>query len=203
MQCCSLYFWEGGINFIVQLCFHKKEFDRNVTLLIWDILHVQTTGLDKATKANASPGMHYAEHVWPSQIYSDALWSADMSHDHMKVTRPPELILDRQSLCMNLTLSQPNSYQVSYSAKKLDITMWKTWIRQKQCLPHQSSKDFCHIWIISPRLWDCDTQFCITQGPKGTDPPSTDPDDEWQSHWACMLQHAFRRDEYPRTDDVT
>lgn len=67
---------------------------------------------------SASAGKHSARHVWPSQSYSAALWSADMSHDHMKVTRFSKLIGSRQAvpikqalLCTDPGL-QYNSYQV-------------------------------------------------------------------------------------------
>lgn len=69
-------------------------------------------------------------------------------------------------------------------------------------LPYKPSKDLRHIRVVSPRLGDGDTQFSIAHGAEGTDPPAADPDDERQAHRACMLQHSFRRDEYPRADDV-
>ncbi|TNN68341.1 hypothetical protein EYF80_021394 [Liparis tanakae] len=40
-------------------------------------------------------------------------------------------------------------------------------------------------------------QFSVAHGPEGTDPASTNPDDERQPHRACMLQYAFRRDGFP------
>ncbi len=69
--------------------------------------------------------------------------------------------------------------------------------------PNKASKDLRHIWIVSSRLWDGNTQFSIAHGPKGTDPSSTNPDDERKPHGACMLQHSFRWNEYPRANDVT
>lgn len=88
--------------------------------------------------------------------------------------------------------------------------MWRStvlWRLQKDTidashLPYQPTKYLSHIWIVSSRFWDRDTQLGVAQRPEGTDPSSANPDDERQSHRTCMLQHSFRWDEDPGANDV-
>lgn len=72
--------------------------------------------------------------------------------------------------------------------------------------PHQTTKYFRDVRVISSRFWDCDTQFCTAEGtqssPPGPKPPVPNPVslsalgpplERWtfQSQW-CFLRRGWR-----------
>lgn len=79
----------------------------------------------------------------------------------------------------------------------------KSQYAREHYLPNKASKDLRHVWIISSRLGNGDTQLSVTHGTQSTDPSSTNPDDERQPHRARMLQHTLGGDEYSWANDVS
>lgn len=53
--------------------------------------------------------------------------------------------------------------------------------------PHQTTKYFRDVRVISSRFWDCDTQFSIAEGAQSSNAAPQDPNHQCQTHWAWVL----------------